>query len=307
MPWRPISGTGNNKRAMNKTQNTRAKLPPWLKLRFRATGLHGKVNELLRSGNLHTVCESAHCPNRQECFNRGVATVMILGERCTRSCRFCAITSAPPMPPDHDEPRRVAELAVALGIKHVVITSVTRDDLPHGGAELFAETIRQIRARCKASIEVLTPDFLGRHDSLEMVLAEQPEVFNHNLETVRRLQAAIRPQADYSRSLNVLAHAAAWKPGLLVKSGLMAGLGESDEELREAMQDLFNAGCRALTVGQYLAPSHDHFPVARYVLPAQFQTYASWAQSIGFTQVASAPLVRSSYRAEEMISLVNRI
>jgi lipoic acid synthetase len=278
------------------------RLPPWLKLRFRATGRHGQVDAWLRAGNLHTVCESAHCPNRQECFNRGTTTVMILGDRCTRACRFCAVTRGVPLPPDPDEPRRVAELAAKLGLRHVVVTSVTRDDLPDGGAGLFAETIRQVRARCAARVEVLTPDFLGRRESLELVLNAQPDVFNHNLETVRRLQAIIRPQADYDRSLSVLAQAAAWRPALVVKSGLMAGLGETDDELREALADLYRVGCRALTLGQYLAPSAAHHPVARYVTPARFEDYAAWARTVGFTRVASAPLVRSSYQAAELLA-----
>ncbi len=277
------------------------RLPPWFKLRFRATGRHQQVASLLRAGCLHTVCESARCPNRQECFNSGVATVMILGNRCTRDCRFCAVESGAVDPPDNDEPRRVAQLAKDLNLKHLVVTSVTRDDLPDGGAGLFAETIRITRQATNATIEVLTPDFLGRRESLETVFAAQPDVFNHNLETVRRLQAVVRPQADYERSLAVLAQAAAWRPAMLVKSGLMLGLGETDDELREAMEQLFKAGCRALTLGQYLAPSSQHHPVARYVTPEQFNTYAEWARETGFVKVASAPLVRSSYHAESML------
>lgn len=283
-------------------ETSAGRLPSWFRLRFRSTAENDRVKTLLRAGNLHTVCESARCPNRQDCYNRGTTTVMILGDVCTRNCRFCAVTHGIPLPPDPDEPRRVADLAASLGLRHVVITSVTRDDLPDGGAGFFAETIHQVRSRITATVEVLTPDFLGRTEALYRVLAAQPDVFNHNLETVRRLQAAIRPQADYTRSLDVLRRAAAWHPALLVKSGIMVGLGETDAEVREAMEDLFRVGCRALTVGQYLAPSSAHRPVERYVPPDRFEDYADWARSIGFIRVASAPLVRSSYHAAELLS-----
>ena len=274
------------------------RLPPWIRVRVPARGPAAAVTDLLARGALHTVCQGAHCPNQPECFNRGTATFMILGDTCTRDCLFCAVTAGRPAPPDLDEPERVAAAAAQLGLKHVVVTSVTRDDLADGGAHLFADTIRAIRTRLpKAAIEVLVPDFLGRVTDLATVLAAHPDVFNHNLETVRRLQREIRPAADYERSLAVLRCAAAATPRPSVKSGLMVGLGETDDELREAMVDLRQAGCDLLTIGQYLAPSRHHVPVRRFVTPETFSEYACHATGLGFRGVASGPMVRSSYHA----------
>ncbi|MFO7534573.1 MAG: lipoyl synthase [Kiritimatiellia bacterium] len=280
------------------------RLPPWIRVRLSAVSDMAAVQRILDSGHLNTVCDGAQCPNRSECFSRGTATFMILGDTCTRACRFCAVQKGKPVAPEADEPGRVAEAAARLKLKHAVVTSVTRDDLPDGGAGMFAATIRELRARLpEASVEVLIPDFKGERVLLETVLAAGPDVLNHNLETVRRLQAAIRPQADYERSLGVLRHAAAWRGErpVRVKSGLMTGLGETDREIEEAMGDLRAAGVEFLTLGQYLAPSGRHAPVDRYVEPGQFETWGRRALEMGFAGVASAPLVRSSYRAERML------
>jgi lipoic acid synthetase len=258
-----------------------------------------RMEERLRRLKLATVCQSALCPNIGECFGRGVATFMILGTRCTRRCRFCAVEKGTPEAVDAMEPSRVALAAQQLGLTHVVVTSVTRDDLPDGGAGHFVDTVRHIREKCpNASIEVLVPDFDGDCQTLQMVCDAQPDVFNHNIETVSRLYARIRPQADYRRSLSVLSYAAG--RGLRVKSGLMLGLGETDSEVRRLMRDLLETGCISVTIGQYLAPSKKHQPVARYVRPDEFDQWAATARAMGFTSVASAPLVRSSYRADEM-------
>jgi lipoic acid synthetase len=261
------------------------------------------VQRILESSRLNTVCQGAQCPNMNECYGRGTATFMILGDTCTRACRFCAVGHGQPLPVDSGEPVRLAEAAGKMKLKHVVVTSVTRDDLPDGGAAVFAEVIRELRKSLpKASIEVLIPDLKGEHEPLGVILASGPDVLNHNLETVRRLQRTVRPQADYDRSLGVLHAAAAWhgSGSMRVKSGLMVGLGETDAEVEEAMADLREAGVVLLTIGQYLAPSAGHFPVARYVTPAQFEAFGKRALEMGFMGVASAPLVRSSYRAERM-------
>jgi lipoic acid synthetase len=280
------------------------RLPPWIRIRYGGRGIQERVNQLLADSDLHTVCQGAQCPNQHECFSRGVATFMILGDVCTRDCRFCAVTSGKPPPVDPDEPRRVAGAAAKLKLHHVVVTSVTRDDLPDGGAAHFAATIQALRqALPTATIEVLTPDFKGVEKDMDVVLAAAPDVFNHNLETVRRLQKRIRPAADYERSLGVLAYAAKSaiinrKFQIRTKSGLMVGLGETDDEIIEAMGDLRAAGVELLTIGQYLAPSGNHAPVERYVPPAQFEEYARRGAVMGFRNVASGPLVRSSYMAE---------
>lgn len=262
------------------------------------------VTRLLQHHRLNTVCQSAQCPNRHECYGRGTATFMILGDRCTRNCRFCAVTHDAPLPIDADEPARVAAAAAAMRLQHVVVTSVTRDDCPDGGASVFSATIRALREQLpRASVEVLIPDFKGEPEPLDTVLASGPDVLNHNLETVRRLQAAIRPQADYACSLGVLRRAAAWRGDrrIRVKSGLMVGLGETDAEIEEAMADMRDAGVELLTIGQYLAPSRAHVPVARFVAPARFEAMGKRALEMGYAGVASAPLVRSSYRAERML------
>lgn len=260
-----------------------------------------RMNRRLRHQNLATVCQSADCPNLGECFSRGTATFMILGTRCTRRCRFCAVEKGRPTIVDAAEPARVAQTAAQLGLRHVVVTSVTRDDLQDGGSRQFAATIHEIRERCEhVCIEVLVPDFKGNNRSVRCVCQAEPDVFNHNIETVPRLYSRIRPGADYSRSLAILSYAFGW--GLRVKSGLMLGLGESEVEVRRVLWDLRSTGCNSVTIGQYLAPSPEHFPMVRYVPPAEFEQWEKIARALGFESVASAPLVRSSYRAEEMMA-----
>lgn len=276
------------------------RLPPWIRIRYSGHGNQDAVNQLLKASGLHTVCQGAQCPNQHECFSSGIATFMILGDTCTRDCRFCAVNTGRPAAIDPDEPRRLAAAVAQLKLRHVVVTSVTRDDLPDGGASQFATTIQTLRGQCPAiTVEVLTPDFKGVERDLDAVLAAAPDVFNHNLETVRSLQKTIRPAASYECSLKVLAYVARRSSGrTAVKSGLMVGLGETDDEVYEAMADLRQAGVELLTIGQYLAPSEAHTPVKRYVTPAQFEEYARRGQAMGFRNVASGPMVRSSYMAE---------
>ena len=278
----------------------RQRLPSWFRRPLPPGAEGGRVKRLLARLDLHTVCEGAKCPNRAACWHDSAAAFLILGDACTRACRFCAIPhAAQPAPPDPGEPARLAEAAAAMGLRHVVVTSVTRDDLSDGGAAHFAETIRAIRARLPgASVEVLVPDFQNAAAALDLVLAAQPDIFNHNLETVERLQPAIRPQADYRRSLAVLRRAA--QAGARTKSGLMLGLGETDGEIAAALRDLRAAGVALLTLGQYLAPSPAHHPVARFVPPAEFDRWRDEALALGFACVAAAPHVRSSCHAEEL-------
>lgn len=269
---------------------------------MKADSSFASVHDLVGDLELHTVCRSAKCPNMHECWGEGTATLMLLGNECTRACRFCAIPAGRPKKLDLDEPRRAAEAAVRMKLQHVVLTSVARDDLPDGGSGVFADTIRAIRERLpQASVEVLTPDFQGDETDVSRVLEAKPDVFNHNLETVSRLQPVIRPQASYGRSLNVLKFVSNWPQGPVVKSGLMAGLGETDDELRQAIRDLYAHGVRLLTLGQYLQPSRLHRPVDRYMEPAMFDELAAFARGLGFKGVASGPMVRSSYKAEELL------
>jgi lipoic acid synthetase len=253
--------------------------------------------------SLHTVCEEANCPNRMECFARRTATFMILGDRCTRNCTFCNVTKGAPVPVDADEPRHAAEGVRELGLKHVVITSVTRDDLPDGGAEHFAETIRRIRETTPdVTIEVLIPDFKGSLPAQQTVLEAGPDVLNHNIETVPRLYQEVRPMAVYARSLELLRRAKELgKPGMHTKSGMMLGLGEGKDEVLQSLRDLRSAGCDFLTLGQYLAPSKLHHPVVEYIHPDVFAEYKTLGEAMGFKFVASAPLVRSSYMAEKAL------
>ncbi len=281
------------------------RLPPWLKRRIPAGGEKSDVQNILDELHLVTVCHGAHCPNRGECFACGTATFMILGETCTRNCRFCAIDHRNPGPPREDEPEALAEAAARMGLKYVVITSVTRDDLPDGGSEHFARCIRAVRARLpETRVEVLTPDFQGNRAAIQAVLAAHPDVFNHNVETAPRLYSAIRPQANYQQSLEVLRYAKelaeASEQKTYTKSGMMVGLGETDEEVITVLCDLRNARCDIVTIGQYLAPSSAHAPVMRYVPPEQFAAWETQAREMGFTAVASAPFVRSSYKAENL-------
>ena len=275
--------------------------PKWLRRRLPSGPAHGKVRNLIRIQGLHTVCQQAKCPNQFECFSQQTATFLILGDRCTRDCRFCNVLSGPDQPPDADEPQRVAEAARKLNLKYVVITSVTRDDIPDGGAALFAETIRRIRRAINdAMVEVLIPDFQGNPDALETVLNARPDVLNHNIETVPRLYKVVRPQAEYDRSLMLIKRVADHASGIPPKSGLMLGLGESDAEIWDILRDLLNVGCQLLTLGQYLQPSRDHIPVARYVPPEEFDDWKNTALKMGFNHVSSGPFVRSSYHAKEL-------
>jgi lipoic acid synthetase len=259
------------------------------------------VRVLLREKSLHTVCEEARCPNLGECFTRGTATFMLLGDRCTRRCGYCSVSTARPLPPDSAEPGRVAEAALRLGLRYVVLTSVDRDDLADGGAAHFAATVRAVRrALPEAGIEVLTPDFKGDRKALLAVLEAEPEVFNHNIETVPRLFPRLRPQGRYRLSLDVLAAVKAMRPGQATKSGLMVGLGETDEEVAPVLADLRAAGVDIVTIGQYLRPTRDHEPVARYVTPAGFRAFEDEARTIGFPTVYSGVFVRSSFNAEEV-------
>ncbi len=285
------------------------RLPEWLQKRAAHHDSLHAVKSGLRSRGLHTVCESARCPNIHECFHRGTATFLILGNLCTRGCGFCAVPKAGlrggGFALDPDEPARVARMAAELSLRYVVITSVTRDDLPDGGAAHFARTVREVRAALpEARIEVLTPDFLGDPSALREVLDAAPEVFNHNIETVPRLYPRVRPQAHYARSLDVLRFARAHGPGTLVKSGLMAGFGETSAEVEAVLADLRGAGVEVVTIGQYLRPTRHNLPVVEYVAPAQFDAWHAAGERLGFKMVFSGPLVRSSYMADEVCAQV---
>lgn len=276
------------------------RLPEWLRRPLPSTGGVSFTRDLIAELKLETVCESARCPNRSECWTRRSATFMVLGEICTRPCGFCAVPRGKPEAVAVDEPERVAEACARLGLRHVVLTSVTRDDLPDGGAEHFRQCIEAIRARTSATIEVLTPDFGGDTAAVDVVLSAAPEVFNHNLETVARLQHQVRRKSRYDVSLGVLEHAKRSRPGTRTKSGLMLGLGETTEEVVETMADLRSIGCDLLTLGQYLQPSSRLLPVVRYLPPDEFDELGRIARSLGFADVASGPFVRSSYHADDM-------
>jgi lipoic acid synthetase len=278
------------------------RLPKWLRRPIQTDQDYSDVHNTLKKNGLHTVCEDAKCPNRHECWNHGTATFMILGAVCTRNCRFCNVTTGKPSAVDMDEPHRLAEAVAMMDLDHVVVTSVTRDDLPDGGADIFARTIKAVRERVPGvTIEVLTPDY--EKDNLYRVLDAKPDVFNHNIETVARLQAPIRKTATYDRSMAVLCNAAAYGDGSIkVKSGIMVGLGETNEEVLETLRDLYANGVRLLTIGQYLAPTRDHAHTKRFVTPKEFVDLEDAAYEIGFEAVASGPLVRSSYRADKMIT-----
>lgn len=283
------------------------KKPPWLKKRVSSGHSYGKVVNLLRRCRLHTVCESAHCPNLGECFAKGTATFMILGDVCTRNCRFCAVLNGQPDAPQKEEPGKVADAVEELGLTYAVLTSVTRDDLPDGGAGHFAKTISAIKAKTPhPAVEVLIPDFEGSNMALETVVAAGPDVVNHNLETVPRLYPQVRPEANYRRSLDLLQKVREIDPGMMTKSGLMLGLGERREELRASLGDLLSAGCRALTLGQYLAPSRDHHPVVEYIHPDVFAYWEKTAYEMGFEAVASGPFVRSSFQAERLFEQMKK-
>jgi lipoyl synthase len=277
-----------------------AKKPEWIKVRLPSNPVFFSTKAMISDLRLHTVCESAQCPNRWECWSQGTATFMIAGERCTRACGFCAVTTAKPFALDDDEPARVAEAIRRMKLKHVVITAVARDDLADGGANHFAETIRAIRGLDpQIVIEVLTPDFNGKETSLQAVLDAKPDIFNHNLETVERLTPVVRSRAKYRLSLEFLRQAKLMDPPVVTKSGIMLGLGETETELFQAMDDLRESQVQVLTLGQYLRPTESHLPVVEYVRPEIFQFYKGIAEQKGFEYVASGPLVRSSYHASD--------
>lgn len=272
--------------------------PEWLKKPLPPSASLRRMEALLRERGLHTVCESALCPNLGECFDRGTATLLIMGDVCTRDCGFCGVATGLPAALDPEEPENVADAVARLKLRHVVITSVTRDDLPDGGAGHYVATMRAVRARApEATVEVLTPDFGGRMSDLDLVLADAPEVFNHNVETVPRLYHTVRPQAVFSRSIAVLRRAASYRSGL-VKTGWMVGLGEKEEEVRSLLEEVRSAGVDMVTIGQYLRPSKDHLPVTEYVRPEVFERYREWGEALGL-QVHAAPFVRSSFQAGE--------
>ncbi len=283
------------------TKKTQPRKPVWLKKTLPKGSEYEKVRALLGRGKLHSVCQEAKCPNIWECFSQETATFLILGDRCTRNCRFCAIAHGPSGPPDPEEPARVGEAAKEMGLSYVVVTSVTRDDLPDGGAGLFAETIKEIREKMpNVLVEVLIPDFQGNTGALQTVLDAGPNVLNHNLETVPRLYPGARPEAVYGRSLDLLKNARAYAPDIPTKSGLMLGLGESPEEVKQTLEDLLGVGCKILTLGQYLQPSKQHLPVERFIPPEEFDKWREKALGMGFSEVASGPFVRSSYHAKEL-------
>lgn len=284
------------------------RLPEWIKVKsfaedpIKRAGLRD-TKHILRSYRLSTVCEEARCPNQNKCFSKPTATFMILGSACTRNCGFCSVESAVPKPLDDSEPERVAMAAKEMGLRYVVITSVTRDDLSDGGASHFAKTVKAVREYLSdARVEVLTPDFRGDYNALKTVLYSRPDVYNHNVETVPGLYQHVRPQADYKTSLNVLLNAKSIEPDITTKSGLMLGLGETFDEVVRVLSDLRDAGCDAVTIGQYLMPSKKNIPVVEYVLPEVFDEYKGVAIKLGFKYVASSPLTRSSMNAEEMLT-----
>ncbi|HEX3149153.1 MAG TPA: lipoyl synthase [Gemmataceae bacterium] len=279
----------------------RHRLPTWLKRSLPRGNENFFTHTLLRDLKLETVCENARCPNRPECYSRRTATFMVLGNVCTRPCGFCSVPRGETLELEDDEPARVAEAAARLGLRHVVITSVTRDDLPDGGADHFARCVVAVRERTGAAVEVLTSDFLGDHAAIDRVIDVQPEVYNHNLETVPRLYRKVRGKADYRRSLDLLQRVKTRAPHMVTKSGLMLGIGETVAELFDVFADLRAIGCDVLTLGQYLAPTLKHIPVARFLPPAEFDDIAARARLLGFQQVVAGPFVRSSYHADEMV------
>ena len=286
----------------------RLKKPPWIKRRLPPGPVHETFAALLNNECIHTVCQEAQCPNIWECFSRKTATFMIMGDRCTRNCRFCAVSHGPHSPPDPDEPTRIASTAQNLQLDYAVITSVTRDDLCDGGASFFVRTVNEIRKKIPdVRIELLIPDFQGNEDALKSILQANPDVLNHNIETVERLYDTVRPEAIYRRSIDLLKQVATDKPSIITKSGLMLGLGELPQEVHRTLEDLYDAGCRLLTLGQYLQPTKAHLPVERYLPPEEFSRWRSIALDMGFTEVASGPFVRSSYEAKKLFQTASSL
>lgn len=279
--------------------------PEWLKVRYNQEAVN-EVAEMMRDLKLTTVCKEANCPNLGECYRKHTATFMILGSICTRNCRFCNVTHGKPLPPDSEEPENVAQAAKKLGLRHVVLTCSTRDDLPDGGAEHFAKTVRAIRAQCPGTtVETLTSDMRGDHAAFDTVIAVHPDVFNVNIETVKELQKAIRPSAGYERTLDVLRYIKQTDPTILTKTGFMVGLGETEDQISRLMDDILAVRCDILTIGQYLQPSPEHWKLDRYATPEDFARYKEMALQKGFRHVASAPLARSSYKAWEALEDVH--
>lgn len=285
----------------NEIRNSGRRLPPWFKVTMRQGPDYQDIRRTMDTLGLHTICEEARCPNVWECWNNRTATFLILGDICTRRCHYCAVTTGRPLELDREEPIRVAQAVQALGLRHAVITSVNRDELEDGGAAIFAETIRQIRRLTPTcAVEVLIPDFEGNESALTTVIREKPHILNHNIETVRRLFPSIRPQGKYDRSITLLDRAK--RMGARTKSGLIVGMGEAAEEVREVMRDLRAVGCDILTIGQYLQPTKQHLTVARFYHPDEFATFKEEGLALGFSHVESGPLVRSSYHAERQVS-----
>jgi lipoic acid synthetase len=284
--------------------------PAWLKAQKLGRAKTAHISRLMAENNLHTVCESARCPNRGECFEKGRAVFLILGDICTRNCRFCAIKTGKNLPPpDPDEPKRVAEMSKKLGLKHVIITSVTRDDLPDGGAGHYTNTIRELRKIMGENIliEVLTPDFFGKKSSLDLIIKEKPTVFNHNLETIKRLYSHIRPQADYDRSLSILRYVKEQNPEILTKTGIMVGLGETTDEVLSLLGEARDNFVDIITIGQYLQPDKSNCPVKDFIHPEVFDFYKSEAKKMGFMHVESGPLIRSSYYSESLENILKKL
>jgi lipoyl synthase len=277
--------------------------PAWLRRKLPTGADYEQIRSMIDNGQLHTVCQEANCPNQFECFSAHTATFLIMGATCTRNCRFCNIDDGRPGPLDPDEPRRVAEAAARMKLRYVVVTSVTRDDLPDGGAGHFAATINALQGTIAGvQIEVLIPDFQGSREALQTVLEARPDVLNHNMETVRRLYASVRPQAEYDRSLELLARVKTIASSIPAKSGIMLGLGETELEVRQVITDVYRTGCRMLTIGQYLQPTTQHLPVVDYIPPEEFERWRQFALQTGLEKVASGPFVRSSYHAGAMFA-----
>ncbi|HCY43026.1 MAG TPA: lipoyl synthase [Prolixibacteraceae bacterium] len=286
---------------MASEMNERARLPRWMKMQMPKGESYSRVKNLVNQHHLHTICTSGNCPNIGECWNRGTATFMILGDICTRNCKFCGVKTGKPLPPDPEEPRRIAESVRIMQLKHAVITSVDRDDLPDLGAGFWAETIREVkRVNSATKIEVLIPDFQAKAELIQQVIEAAPEVISHNMETVERLTPQIRSAAKYRTSLEVIRVIAS--SGVIAKSGIMLGLGETEPEVLQVMDDLRTVGCKVMTIGQYLAPTLQHIQVKEYITPEQFERYRTIGLEKGFSFVESSPLVRSSYRADAHVN-----
>jgi len=287
---------------MSTKQRNREPKPDWLRIKLTTGGHYAEIKDMMRSKTLHTVCEEARCPNIYECWANRTATFMILGDICTRACRFCAVKTGLPTELDLQEPERVAEAAEQMGLRHCVVTSVARDDLADGGASIFAATIREIRKRLPlCSVEVLIPDFQGNWDALKVVMDEKPDILNHNIETVERLSDKVRAKAKYARSLELLKRAKEFQPSIPTKSSMMLGVGEQREEILQAMDDLRAVDCNILTLGQYLQPTPNHLAVEAYIHPDEFKALKAEGMSRGFSHVESGPMVRSSYHAHEQV------